>query len=411
MAGVMPINPRYTSYVYILWGLTILLLRVRGRFQSGTFPTYPPEKSASERYAWGVCLLPIALYGAHVLGLLWTEDMELGRFQLESKLALLVTPWFVWESVRDQNDEQKRRLWIRMGWAFVAGWGVHMIWVWSRFLGFYFRHELPLPWRYSKLATPFHPSYAAFYLIWAGMFLVALTAHHRRWMRLFLIPLGGHLGLLASKAGWLVGGGMLVGSAGFQRKWRHGLLIGTVLLVLMGAGFFAGSTRVSEWVSWMETQSRPETQERTGAQSPPAKTGSTGGRIQAWEAGWQLLVENPGGVGTGDLAAEMDWVYAESDADYALKKHLNPHNQWLQTGVSLGWWGLILLCLWWFGGVYATWKARQPMTFILLLILMVNALFESVLELQAGIVFAVFWVSFGVLLEPRARERFLDVRY
>lgn len=167
----------------------------------------PPEKSASERYAWGVCLLPIALYGAHVVGLLWTEDMELGRFQLESKLALLVTPWLVWESVRDQNDEQKRRLWIRMGWAFVAGWGVHMIWVWSRFLGFYFRHELPLPWRYSKLATPFHPSYAAFYLIWAGMFLVALTAHHRRWMRLFLIPLGGHLGLLASKAGWLVGGG------------------------------------------------------------------------------------------------------------------------------------------------------------------------------------------------------------
>jgi hypothetical protein len=43
--------------------------------------------------------------------------------------------------------------------------------------------------------------------------------------------------------------------------------------------------------------------------------------------------------------------------------------------------------------------------------LMVNALFESILELQAGIVFAVFWVSFGVLLEPRSRERFLDVRY
>ena len=40
------------------------------------------------------------------------------------------------------------------------------------------------------------------------------------------------------------------------------------------------------------------------------------------------------------------------------------------------------------------------MTFMLLAIILMNALFESVLELQAGVVFVVFWVTFGLLLEP-----------
>ena len=216
-----------------------------------------------------------------------------------------------------------------------------MVWVWTRFLGFYLRHELPLPWRYSKLASPFHPSYAAFYLIWAGILLVALTEKERKGLRVLLVPFGGHLGLLASKAGWLVGGGVMACFALAKRSLRNAVVTVLTLGILLATGMMEGSQRAAEWVDWMEEQSALHPFDPVGTEEgtsePATKTGSTGGRIQAWEAGWQLLLDKPWGVGTGDVSALMDEVYRKEGADYALKKHLTPHNQWLQTGVSLGW--------------------------------------------------------------------------
>jgi len=394
MAGVMPVNPRFTSYVYILWGIFVLFARWTPLRTKGPMET-------PKGWAW-VLGTPVILYLAHGVALFWTDDQAEGWFQLESKLALLVTPWLTWETLRRVRGEARTQLWRRLTWAFVLGWCVHMTWVWIRFLGFVWRHEWPLPWRYQKLASPFHPSYAAFYLLWAGLLLLLLTAKRNRGLRWLFMPWSAHLGLLASKAGWILGAGLL-GLAGHRyRTWKQRLLITSSLALLIGLGGLAGSKRVSEWVGWMAAQElgNAENPEREGVQPSPTKTGSTGGRVQAWKGAWYVLREYPGGVGPGDAPRALDAAYQGAGFDYALKKHLNPHNQWLQWGVSLGWLGVSLLVLWWTLWGWISWKYSQPMMFILLVMISLNALFESVLELQAGIVFVVFWSCFGLAVEP-----------
>lgn len=395
MAGVMPVNPRFTSYVYILWCVFALIARWMPP------PTAVPHETPR---GWGWVLgTPVILYLAHGGAMLWTDNWSEGWFQLESKLALLVTPWLAWETLRRVQGEARPQLWRSLAWAFVVGWCVHMSWVWIRFLGFVWRHEWPLPWRYQKLASPFHPSYAAFYLLWAGLLLVLLTSQRNRGLRWLLLPWSAHLGLLASKAGWVLGAGFWVLAGQRYRTWKQRLLIAASLALLIGLGGLAGSKRVSEWVGWMAAQElgRSEGLEPGGAPPVPAKTGSTGGRVQAWKGAWGVLWEHPGGVGPGDATQVLDAAYRDSGFDYALKKHLNPHNQWLQWGVSLGWFGLLLLVFWWSLWGWIAWKNSKPMLLILLVMISLNALFESVLELQAGVVFVVFWSCFGLALEPR----------
>ena len=394
MAGVMPVNPRFTSYVYILWGIFVLLAR-------WTRPQLSGPMGTPKGWLW-VLGTPVILYLAHGVALVWTDDWAAGWFQMESKMALMVTPWLAWETLRRVRGEERAQLWRRLAWAFVIGWCVHMAGVWIRFFGFVWRDEWPLPWRYQKLASPFHPSYAAFYLLWAGLLLLLLTAKRNRSLRWFLLPWSAHLGLLASKAGWVLGAGLLGVAGQRYRSWKQRSLITVSLALLIGLGGLAGSKRVSEWLGWMAAQDLgiSEGAEAEEAHPVSTKTGSTGGRVQAWKGAWDVLRENPGGVGPGDAPHVLDAAYQDAGFDYALTKHLNPHNQWLQWGVSLGWLGMLLLVFWWSLWGWIAWKNNQPMLFILLVMISLNALFESVLELQAGVVFVVFWTCFGLALEP-----------
>jgi O-antigen ligase len=83
-------------------------------------------------------------------------------------------------------------------------------------------------------------------------------------------------------------------------------------------------------------------------------------------------------------------LYEQEGEHYASARQFNAHNQFLQTGAEIGWLGLTALLL----ILGALWMSGsgEPVARIFVLLCALNFLFESFLEVQAGIVFFSFWV-------------------
>ena len=100
--------------------------------------------------------------------------------------------------------------------------------------------------------------------------------------------------------------------------------------------------------------------------------------------------ENAFGTGTGDTQSKLNTIYLQQGETYAAEHQLNAHNQFLQTGAELGWIAVLLLvaCM-----VFCWQSARGEAAATLFFgLCALNFLFESFLEVQAGIVFFSFWV-------------------
>ena len=110
-------------------------------------------------------------------------------------------------------------------------------------------------------------------------------------------------------------------------------------------------------------------------------------RLVVWTLSFDLIKNNAMGVGLGDednyLCREY---YREGYLGYA-ERHLNPHNQFLQTGISIGWIGLIVLIIVFISLIYYAYKTNSLALFIAALCISVSCLFESMLERQVGVIF------------------------
>lgn len=127
---------------------------------------------------------------------------------------------------------------------------------------------------------------------------------------------------------------------------------------------------------------------------------STSARLHVWSAAWSLIQEAPvTGYGTGDVKDVLLKRYAERGLISAVEKKLNAHNQFLQSWVALGLSGVLLLLAMLAG---ATWRFRRDPLFAgFLLLTFFNFLVESMLEIQAGVVFwALFYSVFLNLQSP-----------
>lgn len=127
---------------------------------------------------------------------------------------------------------------------------------------------------------------------------------------------------------------------------------------------------------------------------------STALRIPLWINAYQVIEDNPLlGVGTGDVRIALDSIYSKNKFKFALEKKLNPHNQYLQTGVALGLAGITSLFAMLLIPLYYSIRYRHFLFLSLLIIYIFNMLTESVLERQAGIIiFTLLYSMFSVEL-------------
>ncbi len=115
-------------------------------------------------------------------------------------------------------------------------------------------------------------------------------------------------------------------------------------------------------------------------------------RVQAWQAAWSIGKQYfPKGVGIADFQQEQQNFYRQHQYWVSAKKDLNAHNQYLQALASMGLLGIFsLLCLLAFI-LYTGVKNRNAVLCLFGVLIMINFMFESMLERQDGIMFAVFF--------------------
>lgn len=127
-------------------------------------------------------------------------------------------------------------------------------------------------------------------------------------------------------------------------------------------------------------------------------------RMIMWTVTLAQIKEHPFGVGTGDvdfyLQKELKANYQENLAT----KNYNPHNQFLQTTLEIGIVGLLVLLSFIFTSFKIALKSRNLILLLLLATLVFNSLFESMLQLQSGIVYYSLWIPMLMLFSSTKYE-------
>lgn len=349
LAFCLPLHPRMSSWLLLAWLPLWVWGGVRGEW----------KRSRWSPAAWAMA----AFYGLHVCGLAWTEDLSVGLFALEEKAALLLVP-LVFNTLPNRRDDWVPRMWQAGALAILVARIVAAIAGWEG-----------AGWRYADFTGPFHPTYLAMY--W-GVAVLFARGDRSRW----LLPIFAMaIGLAASKAGWIGGGFALlwVWGAGGWKKMALPVLLGTAALAL-SAGI-SDRGRTEEFVR------NSTANVDVGQDDLKEAKGSTGGRMQAWSVAWEFIQANPiWGVGTGDVEATLVPAYEAQGLAYAAHHRMNPHNAYLQAALSLGLLGLLGLLVWWGLVAWRAWKDQIWSHLGILLLIAMNGLFESILELQQGIV-------------------------
>ena len=137
---------------------------------------------------------------------------------------------------------------------------------------------------------------------------------------------------------------------------------------------------------------------RTGDSS----SSSTGTRFEIWKVTTKLISENMIlGVGAGDIKPELNKKYEENPAflKEATDRHLNVHNQYLETWLGQGIIGLALMLSLFIMLFIKAYRNKDHVIALFLINVMVNFFPEAMLNNMHGVVFfALFYYLFALSL-------------
>ena len=350
----------------------------------------------------GVLMLPVVFYLLHVLGMAWSTDVDFGLFDLEVKLSLLLVPLVAAGMQPVAGRDMLRWAMTALSIGLVLAM-VISLWTASICYG---ENGWKECFTQSYLSTLVHPSYMAWFACWAlfywGIELIKgkVTA---LWLRsaciLFLVLLVVYAVMLASKSGLIVLAIVLVtlvfNALRIIPRHRRWLLIPGMILLLGAPGTMFSrvlSVRVHEAVQALERLLHRDA-------TYMAAESSSDERLVAWSCSMQRIAASPWGAGTGDIKHALMACYQEKGATAAIAHKLNSHSQVLQSGVALGWPGLLLVCAMMVVPLVIGIRRKDPFLAIFAVLFIINGAIESVLEVQAGVV---FFILFFTLLVRRS---------
>lgn len=121
---------------------------------------------------------------------------------------------------------------------------------------------------------------------------------------------------------------------------------------------------------------------------------STTARILMWDTAYDLIKENFWlGVGTGDVKDELQKRNYQKGFNGVGDKKFNSHNQFLNTHVAIGFFGLLFLVFSFLAPIFFSNGKYKTMVVGVVFILFISLIPESFLETQAGIVPVAFLLS------------------
>lgn len=336
-------------------------------------------------------------YLLHIVGLAYTEyqNLSVGLFDLEVKLSFLVFPL----AFTFQKPLPKRYI-KRLFKVFVIGLLVAICWHFIR--QFFAVSQAKGSWE-LLVGTPFTAPIHYGYFAWYINFSIWLLVYFFPKEKLFTNPkvdIGVFVMLFFTLIVTSSKAGVILFLAGLpfavlylfrtltqtQKKVFFSSLIAILALGMAFAFSSKGlSYRVKEVMVYVQN---PSAKNKYGT--------STKKRIQAWQGHLAVVKEHTLiGTGTGDVREEALIHYHRLDFKEAKEASLNAHNQYLQSLAELGIPGLLSLLLI-FGMLgKVLFQTKNFLLFGFVFHTVLFALTESILEVQAGVV---FFVLFALLL-------------
>ena len=333
------------------------------------------------------------IYILYLIGLFYTTNYSFGLLDGEIKLSMFIFP-ILFATSCDGLFTDRRISQILM--AFIAGCisGSLILLVHSYYVWFNFHNTNPF--YYTNLSWFFHSTYVSMYYDFA--IVILLYKGFRPEEPAFSLRRAGYLLLVAyfillvlllsSKAGILILAFICIMMISFlliRRQMKNALLLFLVISALFIIGFVSFSYTASRFITTSEVIATEQNQLGNRKES-------TAERRVIWKATIDIIKRNPMvGVGTGDIKDALLKQYETNHSFMAVEQNLNSHNQYLQTFATLGLPGILVLLAMIFIPAFRAFRSQQMIYLSFLLIFAINILFESMFEIQAGVIFFAFF--------------------
>ncbi len=352
----------------------------------------------------------ILLYILYVLYCIPSKDLGQASKDLEHKLSFIVFP--ILFSFRPNVEVDRKKLLS----AFTIG---------CLLLGTYF--VLQSIYHYSitgdssychssAFAPSHHPSYVAAFFSFTIFFLISeihpTESLKRKWLSIAFITFLTILHLpLESLSGILVLGCL---TAFLVLRWAWKSFSRWVFASIMILGILC--IQVVFWIqpSLKDNISNTASIVSHYVESPtkfiqetPSGMSGNQARLVVWTITGQIIADHPFGIGLGNLEGEMKQRLIQLNQHELVEKNYNPHNQFLQIAAEIGLFGLIFFLAILFFVVRFALQQKDELLVFLVFSLILNCLFESMLQRQSGIVFYVMMicVMLTVIQLPKCTEK------
>lgn len=348
------------------------------------------------RFEWNWILFSFAmLYVMYVLYCIPSNNLGQATKDLEHKLSFLVFPIFF---SFQPNFELNRSKLFR---AFAMG---------CLILGLYFIAQATYHYSVSgdssyfhssAFAPSHHPSYVAAFFSFAIYFLISeihpTQSRKRTFTAIAVITFLTLLHLpLESLSGVLILGCL---SAFLVLRWTWNAFSRWIFATCMLLGIV--SIQVIFWIQpslkdnvtyTSSLVSRYVESPTKFIQESPSGMSGNQARLVVWTISGQIIADHPFGIGLGNLEGEMKQRLIQLKQDELVEKNYNPHNQFLQLAAEIGLVGLAFFVCILFLIVRFALQRKDELLAFLVFSLILNSLFESMLQRQSGIVFFVMLI-------------------
>jgi O-antigen ligase len=335
-------------------------------------------------------------YFCYLIGIIFTSDINAGVFELEKKLSFVIFPLLLSLKFKKIWSINFAYMGFILATFLVTLYGIIM--ALSAWLGAGGGN-----WVYfsSAISPIHHPSYLAAYLTISTAFAFIgrrekLSFFSLYWIipfTIFVIVIHGFLHSLSGTLFLLIAifTSLLIW---LRNKFRRPIFY-TIIILMPLIGFIVINSIPSVQKDWKDASSNIieySKNPKSFVENREQSLTSSSIRIILWTAAFQIFYKHPFGVGTGNMDEFMEKELIILKQKELTKQNFNPHNQFLQTAVEIGFFGLLVFFAILFSSIYFGLKYKNYLLIIISSNLLFNSLFESMLQRQSGIIFYCFWI-------------------
>ena len=393
LGALFVVLPTYKKLAPLILGLLLLNWIIEGQFRT-KFRNLFSQKGGNKL----LFTLMIVFYIMHVVALLYTDNMKDGLFELEKKLSFIIYPLLFFPVVSMSFTKTKMKLYLLLFTG--ATFGASVVCLIQSIIK-YTNTGDPAMMYYQNFTFYEHPTYVAMFMLTALIFITGVVisgwkdlSKSWKYVSIGLIPWYVFIIMLASSRAAIIAlilTGLLtmIFVVVKTKKYWIGIVFMALLAVSVPVGkimmphvfdrFYVGLDEV------FTAKKMDDIKHWNG----------TTIRVQVYYSAFEVIKENfAAGVSPGDVTDELVMNYKKHGFRHAAERGYNAHNQFLQAFIGLGVVGFLVLFAIIAIPFVAAMRRRDYSLMTFSFMVTILFMFESMLQLQAGVMFIVAGLAF-----------------